>query len=112
MLAMSAVNFGSGTSRDSLRLLSYRKRRMTESPNREWTSRCVTGEKTLKETYLMANREEFATADLGIEICSPQSSPGMALLGATACDEREFATPDGQHVRVTVLSALPHRAAE
>ena len=64
------------------------------------------------EPYLMANREEFASADPGIEVCSPQSPLGMALLGATACDEREFATPDGQRVRVTVLGALPHRAAE
>jgi transcription elongation factor GreA len=64
------------------------------------------------ETYLMANQEEFASADPSIEVCSPQSPLGMALLGATACDEGEFATPDGQRVRVTVLGALPHRAAE
>jgi transcription elongation factor GreA len=62
------------------------------------------------ETYLMANREESAAADLCIEICSPQSPLGIALFGAIAGDEREFATPDGQRVRVTVLSALPHRA--
>lgn len=62
------------------------------------------------ETYLMAEREESAAADLGMELCSPQSPLGMALFGAIAGDEREFVTPDGRRVRVTVLSALPHRA--
>lgn len=79
-------------------------------PGMDITVRYGGGDAT--ETYLMANREEFATADLDIEVCSPQSPLGMALLAATACDEREFATPDGQHVGVTVLSALPDRAAE
>lgn len=63
------------------------------------------------ETYLMADREESAAADPGIEICSPQSPLGTALFGAITGGEREFVTPDGRRVRVSVLSALPHRAA-
>ena len=50
-------------------------------------------------------------ADLGTELCSPQSPLGTALFGAITGGEREFVTPDGRRVRVSVLSALPHRAA-
>ena len=40
-------------------------------PGMDITVRYGGGDAT--ETYLMANREEFATADLDIEVCSPQS---------------------------------------
>lgn len=61
------------------------------------------------ETFLIADREESAAADPSLGICSPHSPLGTALVGAVEGDVREFATPGGGRVTVTVLKAVPHR---
>jgi transcription elongation factor GreA len=60
------------------------------------------------ETFLMADRASV-TADTDFEICSPQSPLGRALLGAVPGEEREYRTPAGVAMRVSLLAAVPHR---
>jgi transcription elongation factor GreA len=59
------------------------------------------------ETFLMADRAGVTDSDL--EVCSPQSPLGRALIGAVPCEQREYRTPDGIRMRVSVLKAVPHR---
>ena len=61
------------------------------------------------ETFLMADREG-ATIEGDLEICSPQAPLGQALIGAVPGEQREYRTPDGIRMRVSVLKAVPHRA--
>lgn len=60
------------------------------------------------ETFLMADRAGVA-GDVDLEICSPQSPLGRALLGAVPGEEREYRTPGGIRMRVSLLAAVPHR---
>jgi transcription elongation factor GreA len=63
------------------------------------------------ETFLMADREE--TAAYGdIEVCSPRSPLGQALTGAVQGEQREYFTPSGVRMKVTLLKAVPHRGAD
>jgi transcription elongation factor GreA len=60
------------------------------------------------ETFLMADREGAAVyADL--EVCSPRSPLGRSLAGAVPGEQREYRTPDGTPMRVTLVKAVPHR---
>jgi transcription elongation GreA/GreB family factor len=61
------------------------------------------------ETFLMADR---AGVSADLEVCSPQSPLGQALLGAVPGEEREYRTPAGVRIRVSVLKAVPHRDGE
>jgi transcription elongation factor GreA len=60
------------------------------------------------ETFLMADRAGVA-GDADLDVCSPQSPLGRALLGAVPGEEREYHTPAGVRMRVSVLKAVPHR---
>jgi transcription elongation factor GreA len=60
------------------------------------------------ETFLMADRASV-TADTDFEICSPQSPLGRALLGAVPGEDREYRTPAGVRMQVSLLAAVPHR---
>ena len=62
------------------------------------------------ETFLMADREG-AAVDGDLEICSPQSPLGRALLGTVPGEQREYRTPDGTLLRVSLLEAVPHRSS-
>jgi len=61
------------------------------------------------ETVLLGSREEGSRADL--EVVSPNSPLGAALLGAHVGDSREYPLPDGGSMKVTLVSAEPFRAA-
>ncbi|MGI5127294.1 transcription elongation factor GreA [Pseudonocardia sp. CA-107938] len=61
------------------------------------------------ETVLLGSREEGSRADL--EVVSPNSPLGAALLGAHVGDTREYPLPDGGRMTVTLVSAEPFRAA-
>lgn len=63
------------------------------------------------ETFLMADREE-AAAYLDLEVCSPQSPLGRAVTGAVPGERREYLTPSGARMTVTLLKAVPHRGAD
>jgi transcription elongation factor GreA len=60
------------------------------------------------ETVLLGSREEGSRADL--EVVSPHSPLGAALLGAHEGDTREYGLPDGGTMKVTLVSAEPFRA--
>jgi transcription elongation factor GreA len=60
------------------------------------------------ETVLMADRQG-AAVDGDLEICSPQSPLGQALIGAVPGEQREYRTPDGTLLRVSLVAAVPHR---
>lgn len=53
------------------------------------------------ETYLLASREEAHHAT--VEVLSPSSPMGQALLGATAGDEATYALPNGKEITVSVV---------
>jgi transcription elongation factor GreA len=60
------------------------------------------------ESVLLGSREEGSRGDL--EVISPMSPLGAALLGAHAGDTREYTLPDGGSMKVTLISAEPFRA--
>ena len=60
------------------------------------------------ETVLLGSREEGSHGDL--EVISPNSPLGAALLGAHVGDTREYALPDGGSMKVSLVSAEPYRA--
>lgn len=57
------------------------------------------------ETFLLANREEGSHGDL--EVYSPSSPLGEALLGAKVGDSREYELPNGNKMKVSLLKAEP-----
>lgn len=58
------------------------------------------------ETFLLAAREQGAPE--GMEVYSPQSPLGHALLGATEGEAREYELPNGGRMEVTLLKVEPH----
>ena len=57
------------------------------------------------EKFLLANREEGAHGDL--EVYSPSSPLGQALLEAKEGETREYELPNGGTMKVTLLKAEP-----
>ncbi|GAB2930295.1 transcription elongation factor GreA [Rhodococcus aerolatus] len=65
------------------------------------------GDESDAETFLIATREEGAHDDL--EVYSPSSPLGSALLDAAVGESREFTLPNGKSMKVTLTSAEPFR---
>ena len=59
------------------------------------------------ETFLLGSREEGQAGSL--EVYSPNSPLGSALIGAKAGDTVGYALPDGGSMEVTLVSAEPYR---
>src|SRR5690606_33412738 len=59
-----------------------------------------------EETFLLAEREQAAYPD--VEICSPDSPLGKALVGAAEGDQRQYSLPDGRSMTVTLVRAVPY----
>jgi transcription elongation factor GreA len=59
------------------------------------------------ETFLLATREEGAEGDL--DVYSPESPLGRALLGAKVGESRVWELPNGKVQQVTLVAAVPHR---
>jgi transcription elongation factor GreA len=59
------------------------------------------------ETVLLGSREEGSRADL--EVVSPNSPLGAALLGAHVGDTREYPLPNGGSMKVSLVGAEPFR---
>jgi transcription elongation factor GreA len=57
------------------------------------------------ETVLLGSREEGSHGDL--QVISPHSPLGAALLGARVGETREYRLPDGGSMKVTLVSAEP-----
>jgi len=60
------------------------------------------------EVFLLATREEGAEGD--IEVYSPDSPLGQALLGAKENEVREYEVPNGSTQKVTLKKAVPYRS--
>lgn len=59
------------------------------------------------ETFLLGSREEGAHGDL--EVFSPYSPMGNAIIGASEGEERRYELPNGGCMSVTVVRAEPYR---
>jgi transcription elongation factor GreA len=57
------------------------------------------------ETFLLGSREEAATA--GIDVYSPTSPLGAAVIGQGVGDTVEYTTPAGKTLQVEIVSAEP-----
>lgn len=58
------------------------------------------------ETFLLATREEGTHGEL--EVYSPNSPLGEALLGAREGETRQYTLPNGGSMKVTLLKAVPY----
>lgn len=67
------------------------------------------GDETDTETFLIATREE-GSRNNQLEVYSPNSPLGGALLNAAVGDTREYTLPNGKTMKVTLLSAEPYHA--
>ncbi|GAA5115251.1 GreA/GreB family elongation factor [Pseudonocardia adelaidensis] len=61
------------------------------------------------ETLLFAERDEGVPP--GIEVCSPGSPLGRALVGAEEGEQRSYPLPDGRTMAVWVVRAVPYGSA-
>ncbi len=61
------------------------------------------------ETFLIATREQGAQAET-LEVYSPSSPLGGALIDASVGDSREYTVPSGATVKVTLVSAEPYHS--
>ena len=59
------------------------------------------------ETFLLGSREEGAHGDL--EVYSPNSPLGKAIIGAREGEDRKYELPNGGSMSVTVVKADPYR---
>lgn len=59
-----------------------------------------------EEEFLLATREEGGQSD--VEVYSPESPVGKALLGAREGEEREYELPNGNTEKVTLIRAKPY----
>ena len=62
------------------------------------------------EKFLLATREEGAEGEL--EVYSPESPLGKALLGAKEGESREYELPNGKVQKVTLVKAVPYTDAK
>lgn len=60
-----------------------------------------------EEEFLLATREEGAHGEM--EVYSPSSPLGAALLGAKQGETREYELPNGGTMKVTLTRAVPYR---
>lgn len=67
------------------------------------------GDKSDTETFLIATRQE-GVGDDKLEVYSPNSPLGHALLGAKEGEERSYKVPSGKTVTVTLVSAEPYHS--
>ena len=58
------------------------------------------------EKFLLATREEGAEGEL--DVYSPESPLGKALLGAKEGESREYELPNGKLQKVTLVKAVPY----
>ena len=67
------------------------------------------GDKSDTETFLIATRQEVV-GDRKLEVYSPNSPLGAALLNAKVGETRSYTLPNGNSAEVTLISAEPFHA--
>ena len=66
------------------------------------------GDEDDDDTFLLGSREVMGLDDsVDIEVYSPQSPLGAAVLGAAPGDSVSYAAPNGKTIEVTVVSVAP-----
>ncbi len=65
------------------------------------------GDESDTETFLIATREDSGSD--GLDIYSPSSPLGAALLNAKVGDTREYSVSSGRQFKVTLVKAEPYR---
>ncbi|AWB82233.1 transcription elongation factor GreA [Corynebacterium yudongzhengii] len=65
------------------------------------------GDEDMKETFLIGTRAT-STDNKDLETYSEHSPLGAALLGAQEGETREYTAPNGNTIKVTVVSAAPY----
>lgn len=68
------------------------------------------GDESDNETFLIATREEGLRGDSTLEIYSPNSPLGGALIDAKVGETREYTLPNGSTMKVTLVSAEPYHS--
>ena len=67
------------------------------------------GDKSDSETFLIATRQEGVN-DGKLEVYRPISPLGGALIDAKVGETRSYTVPNGNTVKVTLISAEPYHA--
>jgi transcription elongation factor GreA len=67
------------------------------------------GDESDTETFLIATRQESVNNDK-LEVYSPNSPLGSALLNAKEGETRTYTVPSGSVVKVTLVSAEPYHS--
>ena len=67
------------------------------------------GDESDTETFLIATRQE-GVSDGKLEVYSPNSPLGAALIDAKEGETRSFTVPNGNTVKVTLVSAEPYHS--
>jgi len=67
------------------------------------------GDESDSETFLIATRQEIVS-DGKLEVFSPNSPIGAALLNAKVGETRSYTVPNGNIVKVTLVSAEPYHS--
>jgi transcription elongation factor GreA len=67
------------------------------------------GDESDTETFLIATRQEIVS-DGKLEVFSPNSPIGAALLNAKVGETRSYTVPNGNIVKVTLVSAEPYHS--
>ena len=67
------------------------------------------GDESDTETFLIATRQEIVS-DGKLEVYSPNSPIGAALLNAKVGETRSYTVPNGNIVKVTLVSAEPYHS--
>jgi transcription elongation factor GreA len=66
-------------------------------------------DKSDKETFLIATRQE-GVSDGKLEVYSPASPLGSALIDAKEGESRTYTVPNGNTVKVTLVKAEPYHS--
>lgn len=68
------------------------------------------GNESDTETFLLGSREVLNLDDIDLNVYSPQSPLGAAILGRRRGDEVQYETPNGKTISVTVVGVEPYQA--
>lgn len=67
------------------------------------------GDESDTESFLIATRQEGLHEEGELEVYSPNSPLGAALLNAKVGETRSYTVPNGNTIKVTLVSAEPYR---
>ena len=68
---------------------------------------CYDGDPDDTDTFLLGSRELMGISDADVEVFSPQSPLGAAVVGAAQGDTVSYSAPNGKTIEVTVLEFAP-----